>query len=79
MFQIITMNIKGAFSKMVKSPLTSVHRVRDRSPNFSWRELKSKLSMQYSSIPFDSHTTQTFAHLQQGQDEILEKNFHSSA
>ena len=58
-------------SQMIGSPLTSVHRLRHRSPNLMWRELKSELSRQYSSIPFNSHATQAFAHLQQGLDELL--------
>ena len=37
-----------------------------------WKELKSKLSGQYSSIPFDSHVFQAYTNLQQGLDELLE-------
>ena len=33
--------------KIVGSPLTSANRLRDRSPNLTWKELKSKLSMHY--------------------------------
>ena len=60
-----------AFSRMVGSSLTTAHRLRDRSPNLAWGELKSKLSRQYSSIPFDSHDTQTLSYLQQGLDELM--------
>ena len=45
--------------------------MRDWSPNLMWKELKSKLSRQYSSISFDSNATQASAHLQQGPDELL--------
>ena len=36
-----------------------------------WKELKSKLSSQYSSIPFDSHATKAFAHYNKVQMNYL--------
>ena len=64
---------------MVGSPLTSAHRLRDRSSNFTWRELRSELSRQYSSIPFDSHATKAFVSLYLAQDEPLEMYLHHAS
>ena len=64
--------LQTAISKIVGLPLIPAHRLRDRSPNIMQRELKSKLSRKYFSIPFDSHATQDFTHLQQGPDSLLE-------
>ena len=64
---------------MVGSPQTSAHRLRDGSPNLTWRELKSKLSSQYSSIPFKGHATKAFANLQQDLCELLEMYLHSTS
>ena len=57
---------------MVGSPLASAHRLRDHLPHITCKNLKSKLSRQYSAIPFDSHATQAFTHLQQCSDDLLE-------
>ena len=65
-----------AFSKMIESPLTSALRLRDGSPNIMWKELKSKVARQYSSIPFNSRTTKVFAHSQEGPDELFEMYLH---
>ena len=64
---------------MIWSPLTSAHRLRDELPNLMWGGSKNKLSRQYSSVPFDSHVTQSFAHLQQGLDELLKIYFHCAS
>ena len=64
-----------ALSKVVGSSLTSAYKLRDRSPNITWTELKSELSRQYSSV-FDSHATQAFAYLQKSSDELLEMYLH---
>ena len=61
---------------MIGSPLTSAHTLREGLPNVMWKELKRTLSRQYSSIPFNSHTSQAFAYLQQGPDELLEMYLH---
>ena len=39
-------------------------------------ELKRELSMQYATIPFDSHATQPFAQIGQGLDELLDMYLH---
>ena len=57
-----------AFSKMIGSPLTLAHRLRDHLTYLIWKDLKSKLSGQYSTTPLDSHATKVFAPLQQGPD-----------
>ena len=44
-----------AFSKMVGSPLTSAHRLRDQLPHLSQKDLKNELLRKYSTIPFTSH------------------------
>ena len=67
------------FSKMIRSPLTSAHWLREGTPNLMWKEFKCKLSKQYSSIPFDSHVTQAFAHLQQGLDELFKMYPHHAS
>ena len=64
------------FSEMVRSSLTSAFRLRDYLPHLTWKDLKGELLRQYSKIPFDSHATQAFYHLQQGSDEILEMYLH---
>ena len=64
---------------MVGPPLNSAHRLRVRSPNLTWGELKSDFSRQYSSIPFNSHATQAFAWLQQGPDELHKMYVHHAS
>ena len=44
-----------AFSKIIGAPLTSAHRLRGGTPNITWKELKSKLSMQYYNSTWQSH------------------------
>ena len=61
-----------AFSKMTGSALSSANRLKAGSPNLMWMDLKKELPMQYSVILFDSHTTQAFAPLEQGPDELLD-------
>ena len=46
-----------AFSKLIGSPLSTANRLKTRSPNITWADLKNKLSMQYSIIPLDTHET----------------------
>ena len=46
-----------AFSKFTGSPLSTANRLKARSPNLVWTEVKKELSMQYSVIPSDSHAT----------------------
>ena len=41
-----------------------------------WNDLKSELSRQYSTIPFDSHATQVFTCLQQGPSYLNEMYLH---
>ena len=62
---------------MIGSPLTSAHRLREGTLNLMWQELNSKLSRKYSSMPFHSHVTQVFVHLQQGLEELLKMYLHS--
>ena len=57
---------------MTGSLLSSANRLKARSPNLMWTELKIELSMQYSAAPVDSHSTQAFAQLEQGLDELLD-------
>ena len=52
-----------AFTKMVGSPLTLACRLRVHLPHLTWKDLKSELLRQYSTIPLDSQTTQAFAHM----------------
>ena len=54
----------NSIQKMIGSPLTSAQKLREETPYLMWKELKSGLSRQYSSIAFDCHATQAFAHLQ---------------
>ena len=68
-----------AFSKMVGSPLTSAYRLRDCLPHLTWKDLKSELSKQYSTIPFIIHATQSFAYLQQCSDELFEMYLHCAS
>ena len=53
-----------AFSRLIKSPLSTANRLKMRSPNLTWADLKKELSMQYSIIPSDTHTNQAFTHLE---------------
>ena len=41
-----------------------------------WADLKKELSMQYSIIPSNIHTTQAFTCLEQGPDELLDDYLH---
>ena len=49
-----------AFSKLIKSPLLTANRLKIRSPNLIWTNLKKELCMQYSITPSETHTTQAF-------------------
>ena len=64
---------------MLRSSLTSAHRLKDGPPKLTWKELTGELSRHYSSIPFDSHATQAFAHLQQGPSELPEIYLHCAS
>ena len=64
---------------MVGSLLTLVCRLRDCLPHLTWNDLKNELLRQYSTILFDSHTTQGFDSLQQGSDELLEMYLHHTS
>ena len=44
-----------AFSKATGSPHLAANRLKTRTPNLTWMELKMELSMQYSIIPSDIH------------------------
>ena len=68
-----------AFSKMIGSPLTSVHRLKDCISYMMWKDLKSELLRQYSKIPFDSHAIQVLAHIWQGHNELLEMYLHHAS
>ena len=61
---------------MTSSPLSSANTLKAQSLNLMWTELKRELSMQYSAIPFDSHSTQAFAQLEQGLDDLLDMYLH---
>ena len=61
-----------ALSKMLGSPITSAYKLRHCLPHLIWRDLKSELLRQYSTILLNSHGILAFAHLQQGSDELLE-------
>ena len=65
-----------AFSKLTDSPLSAANRLKSRSPNLMWKELKKELYMQYSVIPLDIHVTQDFTHFKQGLNEILDDYLH---
>ena len=65
-----------AFSKLIIPPLLTANRLKTRSPNLTWRELKKELSMQYCIIPSDTHATQAFTHLEQGMVELLDDYLH---
>ena len=43
-----------AFSKLIISLLSTANRLKTRSPNLTWAELKEELSLQYSIIPSDT-------------------------
>ena len=60
-----------AFLMMVGSPLTSANNLRGHIHHKTWQDLKNKLPRQYSTVPFEFHATQSFAHFQQGSDELL--------
>ena len=64
------------FSKMIGSPPTSGHRLRDHLLHLMWKDLRSNILRPYSTIPFNSHATQTFSNLQQGPYELLEMYLH---
>ena len=49
-----------AFSKMIGSPDTSVHELRDHVPYVMWKDLKSEPLRQYSTTPFECHATPSF-------------------
>ena len=61
---------------MVGSPIMSAYRSRDHRPHLTWDNLKNELLRLYSTIAFDIHATQAFAHLQQGPDELLKMYLH---
>ena len=65
-----------AFSKLIGSPLSTAKRLKTRSPNLTWADLKKELSMQYSIIPSDTQTFQAFSYLEQGPDELLDDYLH---
>ena len=65
-----------AFSKLTGSLLLTANRLKTRSPNLTWTELKKELSMQYSIIPSNTHATQVFTCLEQGMDELLDDYLH---
>ena len=50
--------------------------LKTRSPNLTLAKFKKELSIQYSIMPFDTHTTQAFTHLEQGPDELLDDYLH---
>ena len=78
--QILGQNILFiAFSKMVGSPFTSTYRLRDCLPHLTWDDPKNKFSRKYSTILFNSHATQAFAHLQQGPEELLRLYLHCAS
>ena len=68
-----------AFYKMTGYPLLSANRLKAKSPNITWMELRGKFSMQYSTFPVDSHTTQAFTQMEQGPDELLDMYLHHTS
>ena len=66
---------------MTGSLLSLANRLKSWSPNQMWLELKREISIQYSAIPYDSHTTQAFELFDIYFDcacEFLSKNYHTS-
>ena len=61
-----------AFSNVTAFPLLTVNRLKTMSPNLMWADLNEELSMQYSIVPSDIHTTQAFTYLEQGPDKLLD-------
>ena len=57
----------------------SSHMLRDCLSHLTWDDLKNELLRLYSTIPFNSHTTQAFACLQQSPSELLEMHLHGAS
>ena len=64
------------FSKLTGSPLSTANSLKIISPSLIWMDPKQELSLQCSFIPYDTHTTQVFACLEQGLNEILGDFLH---
>ena len=64
------------FSKLTGSLLLTAKRLKTRLPNLTLMEIKKELSIQYSIIPSNTHATQAFTHLEQGQDKLVDDYLH---
>ena len=64
---------------MTGAPLSSANRLKARSQNLMWTELRREWSTQYSIIPPDSHATQAVTQLEQGLDQLLDMYLHCAS
>ena len=67
------------FSKMVKISTYFTHMLRDCLPHLTWKDLKSQLLRQYSTIPFQQLCHPSHCLLQQGSYELLEMYLHCAS